>query len=277
MQITPLAVSDPEFLSACTKTSRWDEMISMSLGSTHIAHNPGPPFRSWTNASGKDLRLLEYTAPNGTASSLAADLSALLATCKPGTTIEVLSETFGPIKPSPELLQSLGFVASSGGVVRTLEIPASYTPTTAFPAGVTLHPVTTELDWADRVSIEQILFSYPLKGDYVRRLDVALRYLANDRRSDFNVIARHEGSVIAYINMRYARGVAYLQGAGVMASWRKRGLMRAMLERAVVEAQGKGFAVVMTRAWDEDARKAWVAMGFAGALVCDSKWKLTVA
>ncbi|RKO88073.1 hypothetical protein BDK51DRAFT_42504, partial [Blyttiomyces helicus] len=122
------------------------------------------------------------------------------------------------------------------------------------PSGVTLQPVLTDADWADRVSIEQILFRS--SSDQCRRLDIALRYLAHTRGSDFNVVARFDGGLIGFINMRYARGVAYLQGAGVVKEWRLKGVMRAMLERAVVQAKERGFEVIFTRAFDEPARKA---------------------
>lgn len=147
----------------------------------------------------------------------------------------------------------------------------------SLPPSVRLSEVTTPEDLATKIAIESILFEY--SPSHIDRLGLALEYMtygtaqARDHHylawfvDPHTTIPGREGEEekeipIAYMTLRVGRGVAYLQGAGVLEPWRRRGITRAMLDHVIDMAVQLGFEVICNTAWTDDAAAAWRAMGF---------------
>ncbi|KDO22433.1 hypothetical protein SPRG_12714 [Saprolegnia parasitica CBS 223.65] len=113
--------------------------------------------------------------------------------------------------------------------------------------------------WTDRVRVEAILFGYPPTG-YVDRLRVALAHMFP---RDVHWLAYDDSDVIGYMTLRYTRGVAYLQGAGVLATHRRRGLTRHLLSLAIRDAMEKTYTTMVTTGCDAPAEATWTALGFS--------------
>ena len=197
-----------------------------------------------------------------------------------------LASSFVRSSVHPDLLVALpplGFTNGKPTTISALAIrdyqkkPLTRKP--SLPPSVRLTEVTTPEDLATKIAIESILFEY--SPSHVDRLGLALEYMtygtaqARDHHYLAWFIDAHtinnpgrEGEEekkeipIAYMTLRVGRGVAYLQGAGVLEPWRRRGITRAMLDHVIDVAVQLGFEVMCTTAWTDDAAAAWRAMGF---------------
>ncbi|KAI8620473.1 hypothetical protein BC830DRAFT_520780 [Chytriomyces sp. MP71] len=260
------------YLARSVKASSWDESIPMSLASTTTSHVQGPPFNKLVGVN--SLTLFEYNETDATEATLEAALTSLLAESNSFKSIIIKVETFGAIIPSPELMASLGFklkLAKKCMRVKDLvSLPANAQPPTRdLGNGLTIVPVDPSSPlWEGRIQLEKTLFyGFDKDGSYLARLRVALKHMV-DVGGDIHyvVVAGEDMEVVGYMTMRYRWGVAYLQGAGVLEAYRKKGITRKMLEVSEWDCRTKGFDCIVTTGCDENAEKAWAAMGFTRLL-----------
>ncbi|KAJ3112052.1 hypothetical protein HK100_002462 [Physocladia obscura] len=256
--------SGDTFWSQWVKCSSWDESIPMSIASDTSILTPGPPFMKLTTP--KSITLFEYNAPLPEPETAERELQTVVqeadATGKQQITIQI--ETFGPVVPSKKFLSSLGFVEQKGQQVRIKNIANvqnSNGSNISVPVGFEILKVSPDSgsDWTERLDIEIMLFGYP--PAHAAKLSPALEYM--HARGDEHYIVKHldRGVAAGYMTMRYTHGLAYLQGAGVLEEYRKKGLTRALLNVCVGDAKRKGFTSIATTGWNDAAEKAWEAMG----------------
>ncbi|KAJ3407157.1 hypothetical protein CcCBS67573_g01574 [Chytriomyces confervae] len=256
------------YMANCIKACHWDEFIPMGVANPSNKLVQGPPFLQLIRKT--SIILFEYNSPNPTETSLEQDLTALIATYGSSHAISIEAEAFGGVLPSAELLQKLGFQINEGGMLRVKDISGpTFTAGMDIPAlGLLISKVTPEdALWEQRISIESALFGYEKFGDgtYVANLRVALRNMWEQGDQHYLVLTE-SGEAVGYMTMRYRHGVAYLQGAGVLEAFRKKGITRKLLNVCVVEAQQKGFDRIVTVGHDAPAESAWAAMGFTELL-----------
>ncbi|KAJ3077162.1 hypothetical protein HDU98_007547 [Podochytrium sp. JEL0797] len=270
-----VAHDDPAFMNRWVKASAWDESIPMSLANPDSHVVQGPPFLYLMTA--KSITLLEFTGANP--ESIDEELAAVLRDNADKTIcIEVetlFSESLHGIKPSTRLmLQSSGFECNRCQRVRVKHLDAHRNSERKL-RGVEIERVTPELAyWDARIDLEAEVFGYPANG-YVDRLKIALKCMIE--KGDQHWIARvNEGGkehVVGYMTMRYRHGLAYLQGAGVLESFRKMGITRLLLDSCVAGAKSKGFKQIVTTGWTTEAEMAWVAMGFVEVVGAPLRWE----
>ncbi|KAJ3236035.1 hypothetical protein HDU81_011232 [Chytriomyces hyalinus] len=256
------------YIANCIKACHWDEFIPMGIANPSNKLTQGPPFLQLLRKT--SLILFEYNSPNPTEASLKQDLSELVALHGSSHSILIEVEAFGAVLPSPELMRKLGFLADEGGMLRVKDISGpSIAAEMDIPAlGLLISKVTPgDALWEQRITIESALFGYEKIGDgtYVANLRIALKNMWEQGDQHYLVLSESREAV-GYMTMRYRHGVAYLQGAGVLEGYRKKGITRKLLNVCMAEAQQKGFDRVFTIGHDAPAESAWAAMGFTELL-----------
>ncbi|KXS13100.1 hypothetical protein M427DRAFT_58999 [Gonapodya prolifera JEL478] len=257
-------------LSRYVQAAHWDEALSMSIGSSTSDIVSGPPFLAID--SPKSLTLLTFNDPHQTDAALEQALGQVVSANR-NKRIVIEAGAFGPVALDAQVLLRLGFAqAKEGATPRvkalTATAAAPQTPSDAeavslaLPEGLRLIRVfPTSPEWGHRIDIERILFyAFDKDGSYCTRLKIALEDMC--AKGDENYLTMDGDSVAGYMTMRYGRDVAYLQGAGVLEQYRKKGITRAMLNVCVQDAIAKGFDSMVTAGWGEQAERAWIAMGF---------------
>ncbi|KAI8918217.1 acyl-CoA N-acyltransferase [Powellomyces hirtus] len=275
----PLNPTDPSFVAECVKCMDWDEHISMAI--THAPEHRlvrDSHFASLLHSNGVMHWVFEH---RGHEDALAQDLKTLVTGARKGTkwhipSIEAFSNAF---LSKPELvyeaLQASGFERSAGLLVRYMSIiHITNTPLQPLPCGITARLMDAASEYEQRVQLESDIFGYPPNG-YVDRLRAALRYMME--RGDRHWMAwSSDGKAVGYITLRTMRGIAYIQGAGVLSEWKMKGIMRYLLALANREARRLGFHYTVLTAWNEIATAAWTAMGFTEVAREAEAWSLTV-
>ncbi|KAI8823991.1 uncharacterized protein EV422DRAFT_518541 [Fimicolochytrium jonesii] len=262
----------PALLAALQKSGSWDEHISMAISNPNASIVTTPTFKYDITVGAKATRVLIFDHL-GAEEDMERDLKAFLAGLEKGTKV-ALDESAAFPHARAEILERVGFtnrVFAHPNVARQLDLvdvdgtpvaPTSIPP----PEGITIHEITSSTDprFDARVAVERDIFGYG--AGYFSHLPAALAEMM-DKYGDYHLLAttaNQDGGeeAVGYMTLRVHRGVAYLQGAGTVETWRKRGLTKAMLARTVAKAVEWGFEVMLTVAWDENAVRAWTAMGF---------------
>ncbi|KAG0611508.1 hypothetical protein M758_7G145200 [Ceratodon purpureus] len=285
--IPPLTLSSPNLIAVLTQMIWWDELITMNLPSPHnlASHQLGPPFHTVLDKSGRNLHILAYTGDTTIPDSHCADaiihaLTCLIQESHESSTLKSISIPFGPsfVRTSlhPNLLSALpplGFSQGKPTTISALATRAYQKKQRQLPSSLRLREVTTPEELSHKIAIESGVFEYP--SSYINALGLALEYMTygTAQARDHHYLAwftpdssADEGVKtelpVAYFTLRVGRGVAYVQGAGVLEPWRRHGITRAMLDHAIDVAVQLGYEVIGNSAWTDDAAAAWRAMGF---------------
>ncbi|EQC35267.1 hypothetical protein SDRG_07493 [Saprolegnia diclina VS20] len=237
--------------AASVQAMLWDEAISMAVAQ---AVEPTKSHSFYQLAKPASILLLDHDSDN-----IAESMRHLLASLDASQTPAI--ETMFPTPlPADAGLKAFGFVRSAGQTIRAMAPLRDTTEESPCQPGLRVCRVLSldDAEWADRLRIEAILFGYPPTG-YVDRLRVALAQMFS---RDVHWLAYDDNAVVGYMTLRYTRGVAYLQGAGVLATHRRRGLTRHLLSLAILDAMDKKYTTMVTTGCDAPAEATWTALGF---------------
>ncbi|KAI8903633.1 hypothetical protein EDD86DRAFT_97533 [Gorgonomyces haynaldii] len=231
-----------ECVGPLTKAIEWDELISMSM-SFEVKDG------LWLSTRNSKTTILR------TDLSMEAFEAQLQGFKDPSL---ILGPSFGPL--SEAVLQK--YTASDLVNVRAQHIE-DYLLKHPEPlkSEFTITRETNEDNLQAKIDIESAAFKYP--ESYLARLRNAIIYMGygtTDREEHF--IVRDGGLPVAYMSIRYRDGVAYLQGAAVLESHRRRGINSFMTDQAMRRAWEKGYKIMGTSAWDAVAVTVWEGLGF---------------
>ncbi|OQR83052.1 hypothetical protein ACHHYP_15152 [Achlya hypogyna] len=245
-----------DLYAASVQALSWDETISMAIAEGIEPTTTGGFYQV---LKPRCAFLLEHRG-----SDLSTDLAAL-------PTSVSITTSFAHGAPAA-IMEKLGFTFAPGQTIRCMAMPPAATPP-ACPEGVSvrrLGSLDDSIGWDQRIQVESDLFGYPATG-YVDRLRIALAHMLPQDAHWLALDAT--GKAIGYMTMRYTRGVAYLQGAGVLAAFRRRGITRHLLSLAIDDARAKGFDALVTTGWDDAADTTWHNLGFTKILGTLETWE----
>ncbi|KAJ3144758.1 hypothetical protein HDU89_007802 [Geranomyces variabilis] len=264
---TPLPLDSLEYAANYHKASHWDEGISMNVTAERpvvinsdftwfgmrtaiylLAHNAQPSNdETWKRDF---LAFVEQRKSEGDERAIKLDYDDKGRSFRQLSAAALTGMGFTKANTSKPFIIRPFAAGMSDPVVATLDREFEILPT-----------VPRDALWQKRIDLECTFFPY--SAQHTARLDPALTYMAEIGCDKHHVIVeRATGKVMTYVTMRYARGVAYLQGAGTAAEFRRRGLVRVLLGKATEEAVAMGYPGMATSAWDERAQKTWHALGF---------------
>ncbi|OQS01942.1 hypothetical protein THRCLA_05634 [Thraustotheca clavata] len=249
-----------ELYTTSVKAMEWDETLSMSIAQEIF---PMTTLAFYQLIKPARVFLLDHVGED-----LQSDLESLIASTPKPTTIS----TSFPKRVPASIMEDLGFEYSPGQTIRLmlLDDNDSVSPV---PAGVIIQKIASLDDkemWEERILVEAELFQYPPTG-YIDRLRVGL---ATMFENDTHFLAFDNIKVIGYMTMRYTRGIAYLQGAGVLEPYRRQGITRHLLDLAKQDAKSKNFISMVTTGWNDAAEATWASLGFTTVLGTLETWTL---
>ncbi|KAJ3159913.1 hypothetical protein HDU86_001177 [Geranomyces michiganensis] len=275
---TPLPLDSAEFAVNYHKASHWDEMISMNI----TAETPvifGQNF-TWVDLHNATY-LLAHNAQPSNDETWWEDLLAFVEQRKENDErpIKLEHDPAGSFRQlSTTALTKAGFVKGSTSkpfIIKsfsgTADQKSPAAPRLDHSKFEILPTVPGDDLFQKRIDLECTFYPYTEK--HIARLGPALTYMTEIGCDKHHVVVeRATSKVVSYVTMRYARGVAYLQGAGTATDFRRRGLTRALLHKATEETMARGFPGMATSAWDERAEMTWAALGFTGLGSPHSEW-----
>ncbi|KAJ3411486.1 hypothetical protein HDV05_002139 [Chytridiales sp. JEL 0842] len=276
LQAPLLSPDSPDLLAHFHKSCFWDERITMAIESNPESYQVTPAFRLHRGQT--SCCILEHL---GRPSSFKQDLDSLIQELftNETSTIKKLEILWGPVfamRYDQTVLESFRFEKQPqqmSDIVRRLDLQTPPTPDTkTLPTGFRIERLTPE-HFEQRIEIETKLFGYPTTGTYIHRLRAALSYMIQAKADLHYLVFAPDNNAVGYMTLRIGRGVCVVQGAGVLEEYRRMGITRCLLNRALVDAWEGGFRVVGCVAWDEIATKSWEAMGFMPVEVV-SQWEL---